>query len=40
VCARWIEEGRPVRYVVDHLRQAAFDTEFVPPLVVPNDRRP
>jgi NADPH-dependent 2,4-dienoyl-CoA reductase/sulfur reductase-like enzyme len=40
VCARWIEEGRPLRYVVDHLRQAAFDTEFVPPLVVPNDRRP
>lgn len=37
VCLRWIEERRSPMYVLQHLRQAAFDTEFVPPLVIPSD---
>jgi len=32
---RWIEEHRPLRWVLDHLAEASFDTEFVPRLVVP-----
>ncbi|MEQ1503581.1 MAG: NAD(P)/FAD-dependent oxidoreductase [Myxococcota bacterium] len=35
VLARWIEERRSLAFAVDHLAEAAFDTEFVPPLVVP-----
>lgn len=36
---RWIEEGRSLVWVLDHLREAAFDTEFVPPLVIPREAR-
>ena len=35
VLVRWIHERRPLDWVIDHLGEAAFDTEFVPPLVVP-----
>ena len=35
VCARWIEERRPLGWVLDHLGRAAFDTELVPPLRLP-----
>ena len=28
VCERWIVEQRPVRYVLDHLKEANFDPEF------------
>jgi NADPH-dependent 2,4-dienoyl-CoA reductase/sulfur reductase-like enzyme len=35
VCNRWIEERRSLQYVLEHLREASFDTEFVPPLVYP-----
>ena len=28
VCERWIEEKRPVTYVLDHLEEANFDPEF------------
>lgn len=38
--ARWIEEKRPLSWVLDHLDQARFDTEFVPPLRVPASARP
>ncbi|MEQ1566937.1 MAG: NAD(P)/FAD-dependent oxidoreductase [Myxococcota bacterium] len=34
VCVRWIEERRSPAYVLDHLNEAQFDTEFVPPLRV------
>jgi len=34
VCMRWIEERRSLEYVVAHLNEAAFDTEFVPALAV------
>jgi hypothetical protein len=34
VCVRWIEERRSLDYVLAHLREAAFDTELVPPLRV------
>jgi hypothetical protein len=34
VCATWIEERRSLDYVLGHLREASFDTEMVPPLVV------
>lgn len=36
VCARWIEERRSVEYVQERLREASFDTELVPPLVIPS----
>ena len=32
VIRRWIEERRPLAWVKANLSQAAFDTEFVPPL--------
>ena len=32
---RWIEEKRSLPWVLGHLNQAAFDTELVPPLRVP-----
>lgn len=35
VLARWIEEGRSLRYALAHLDRAAFDGELVPPLCVP-----
>ena len=35
VCARWIEERRAVAWVLEHLGEASFDTELVPPLVIP-----
>jgi NADPH-dependent 2,4-dienoyl-CoA reductase/sulfur reductase-like enzyme len=35
VCCRWIEERRTLPYVLAHLREASFDTEFVPPLALP-----
>jgi NADPH-dependent 2,4-dienoyl-CoA reductase/sulfur reductase-like enzyme len=35
VLNRWIAERRTLPWVLDHLREASFDTEFVPPLIVP-----
>lgn len=35
VCIKWIEERRSLSYVLSHLREASFDTEFVPPLLLP-----
>jgi len=35
VLIRWIEERRSLGWVLDHLNDAAFDTELVPPLQVP-----
>jgi NADPH-dependent 2,4-dienoyl-CoA reductase/sulfur reductase-like enzyme len=35
VFIRWIEERRNLKWVLQHLNEAAFDTEFVPPLRVP-----
>ncbi|MBX3269371.1 MAG: FAD-dependent oxidoreductase [Sandaracinaceae bacterium] len=39
VWIRWIEERRSLAYVLSHLAEASFDTELVPPLVVPRDAR-
>lgn len=36
VLLRFIEEHRPLDYVLAHLNEASFDTELVPPLVVPS----
>lgn len=35
VLMRWIEERRPLKHVLAHLDEAAFDTELVPRLVLP-----
>ncbi|HET6416292.1 MAG TPA: hypothetical protein VFG22_08335, partial [Polyangiales bacterium] len=35
VLARWIEERRKLDWVLQHLNDAAFDTEFVAPLRLP-----
>jgi NADPH-dependent 2,4-dienoyl-CoA reductase/sulfur reductase-like enzyme len=35
VLVRWIEERRNLGWVLQHLNDAAFDTEFVPPLQLP-----
>ncbi|MFO0723733.1 MAG: NAD(P)/FAD-dependent oxidoreductase [Myxococcota bacterium] len=35
----WIEAGLSVGAVLDRLREAAFDSEFVPPLVIPKEAR-
>lgn len=35
----WIREKRSLDHVLSHLGEAAFDTEFVPPLVVPDEAR-
>ena len=35
VLMRWIEERRTLHWVLENLSQAAFDTELVPPLQVP-----
>ncbi len=32
VCIRWIDERRSLRWVLQHLNEARFDTELVPPL--------
>lgn len=40
VICRWIEERRPLPWVLDRLPHAAFDTELVPPLVIPASARP
>jgi NADPH-dependent 2,4-dienoyl-CoA reductase/sulfur reductase-like enzyme len=34
VLMRWIEERRPLDWVLSHLRQAQFDEEFMPPFSV------
>ncbi len=39
VMARWIEERRSLGFVLDHLGDASFDTEFVPPLAIPTRAR-
>ncbi len=39
VLIRWIEEHRDLDYVLEHLQEAAFDTEFVPPLHIPTSAR-
>ncbi len=36
VCIRWIEERRSLEYVLARLNEARFDTEFVPPLQIPD----
>ena len=33
---RWIAERRGLEYVLAHLQDAAFDSEFVPPLTIPS----
>ncbi|MEM7433982.1 MAG: NAD(P)/FAD-dependent oxidoreductase [Myxococcota bacterium] len=35
VLIRWLEERRPLSWVLEHLNEARFDTEFVPRLQVP-----
>jgi NADPH-dependent 2,4-dienoyl-CoA reductase/sulfur reductase-like enzyme len=35
VMLRWIEQRRSLRWVLDHLHEASFDTELVPPLRIP-----
>jgi len=40
VLCRFIEERRSLDYAITHLGDAAFDTEFVPPLVIPDAARP
>jgi NADPH-dependent 2,4-dienoyl-CoA reductase/sulfur reductase-like enzyme len=37
VLIRWIEERRALGWVIEHLNEAAFDTEFVPRLRVPQE---
>lgn len=39
VLKRWIRERRTLEWVLTHLNEASFDTEFVPPLVIPRDAR-
>ena len=39
VLVRFIEERRSLAWVIEHLREAAFDTEFVPPLRIPREAR-
>jgi NADPH-dependent 2,4-dienoyl-CoA reductase/sulfur reductase-like enzyme len=39
VLIRFVEERRTLAWVIDHLREAAFDTELVPPLVIPKGAR-
>jgi len=40
VIIQWIEERRSLPWVLDHLEAARFDTEFVPPLRIPDSARP
>lgn len=37
VLMEFIDAGRSLAYVLDHLHEAAFDTELVPPLVLPRE---
>jgi NADPH-dependent 2,4-dienoyl-CoA reductase/sulfur reductase-like enzyme len=39
ILVRFIEEKRSLKYVLDHLAEASFDTEFVPPLRIPKAAR-
>lgn len=39
VWLRWIAEGRSLEHVLEHLSESAFDTEGVPPLVIPESAR-
>jgi NADPH-dependent 2,4-dienoyl-CoA reductase/sulfur reductase-like enzyme len=39
VWMRWIDERRPLAWVLDRVGEASFDTEFVPPLVIPAGHR-
>ncbi|NOY26596.1 MAG: FAD-dependent oxidoreductase [Oligoflexia bacterium] len=39
VLIRWIAERRSLSWVLDRLQQAAFDTEFVPRLRIPDEKR-
>lgn len=39
VLLRWIDEHRSLPWVLDHLHEASFDTELVPPLVIPPDAK-
>ncbi|MEM1418883.1 MAG: FAD-dependent oxidoreductase, partial [Myxococcota bacterium] len=39
VLIRWIDQHRSLEYVLDHLQEAGFDTEFVPPLRIPPEAR-
>ncbi|MCA9575868.1 MAG: FAD-dependent oxidoreductase [Sandaracinaceae bacterium] len=40
VLAGFIDQGRSLTYALEHLHEAAFDTELVPPLVLPKERGP
>ncbi len=39
VLMRYIDERRSAAWVLDHLHEASFDTEMVPPLVIPRSAR-
>ena len=39
VLIQFIEQGQSLPWVLDHLQQAAFDSEFVPRLRLPSDVR-
>lgn len=39
VLMRWIEERRPLAWVLEHLGEASFDTELTPPLRVPREAK-
>ncbi len=39
VLLRWIDERRDLRWVLDHLNEAGFDTELVPPLRIPAEAK-
>ncbi len=39
VLTRWIHEHRSLSYVLNHIGEASFDTEFVPPLHIPHAAR-
>ena len=39
VLIRWLEQRRSLAWVLDHLEEARFDTELVPRLRIPKDRK-
>jgi NADPH-dependent 2,4-dienoyl-CoA reductase/sulfur reductase-like enzyme len=39
VLLQWIRERRTLRWVLDHLHKASFDTEMVPPLKIPQSAK-
>lgn len=39
VLLEWIDQRRSLDWVLDHLHEASFDTELVPPLVIPPEAR-